>query len=173
MTKACPAAPTCTTLRMILLKSPINWLLGSSSSFSSWSRDLCCRPIPRKRAWGKDTCVSVTEHTQTHIPSPLHSVFSPDPWKKTHYTPTVQQRGRSLPSGWGRTSWQWWEPCPWWGDNPPCYGSTSPASSGRKGWTLTPARHGWWLAGTRKGQQGQECSSELPRISVFGIYSGI
>lgn len=49
--KACHDAITWTTLRMILLKRPISWLLGSSTSFSSWSRDLCCRPIPRRRAW--------------------------------------------------------------------------------------------------------------------------
>lgn len=46
-----PAEGTFTTLRMIRLKSPINWPEGSSISFSSWSTDLCCRPIPKRRAW--------------------------------------------------------------------------------------------------------------------------
>lgn len=45
------ADSTLTTLRMIRLKSPINWPEGSSISFSSWSTDLCCRPIPKRRAW--------------------------------------------------------------------------------------------------------------------------
>ena len=51
--KTLPSAEvTFTTLRMIRLKSPINWPEGSSISFSSWSTDLCCRPIPKRRAWG-------------------------------------------------------------------------------------------------------------------------
>jgi general stress protein CsbA len=42
---------TLTTLRMILLKSPSNWLEGRSSSFPISSTVLCCNPRPSSKAY--------------------------------------------------------------------------------------------------------------------------